>query len=321
MLSATSHLPTIAFFTVIELAQQRESAVRRGSHTQPRYNALRQQKRAAAQQPRISFTTSFPDWGTFNLLSGLRETLRLGRPPSLERQSMTLESICSASTHFPHEVEDTPTVSLNAYQDYVRALCSRHPSLSALSSFLTDPHARTSGCRAISLEFRSGAACADIRSIKHISRLRSEFERATKTNMEKPCDDHHQQIQGRILIIEDLTVEVVALLGTELAIDPLFLATHLHTVHRTGLRHQTPDDANLPSRLHQSDYINIAYHQSVTCNDVFPAGARFMTDTAINRKLVFLRATNIGLAQHRVSVVKLRQGDGFWLGKFVLSIL
>ena len=169
------------------------------------------------------------------------------------------------------------------------------------------------------MEFRAGVICPDIRPITNISCLRSEFSRATENHTEKPSDDSYLQIQGRILIIEDLTVEVMTMLGTELDVDPLFLATHLHTVYRTGMRHQPPDDANLPSRLHQSDYTNISYHQPVTCNDIFPSGAKFMTDTAVNRKLVFLRSTSIGLAQHRTSIIKLRKEGSFWLGMFLVS--
>lgn len=90
------------------------------------------------------------------------------------------------------------------------------------------------------------------------------------------------------MIIEDLTVDVIELLGCELDIDPLFLAMHLHTVYRTGMRHQTPDETTLPSRLHAHDYINISYHHPVMCDDVYPFGGRMIRDAAIDRKLVFL---------------------------------
>jgi hypothetical protein len=61
--------------------------------------------------------------------------------------------------------------------------------------------------------------------------------------------------------MRDLTVEVVELLGAELDIDPLFHTIHLHTVHRTGMRHQMPDESTLPSRLRSNDYINVSYHR------------------------------------------------------------
>jgi hypothetical protein len=231
---------------------------------------------------------------------------------------MTLKSICDAPWEYDPKPEDAPKPSLRAYQDYLRNLCVANPSLSTFSSVVAKPQARTFECCATAVEFRAGGT-SDIRSITNISCLRSEFSRATNNDMKRSIENLGSAVQGRILIIEDLTVDVITILGTELDIDPLFLATHLHTVHRTGMRHQTPDDATLPSRLHQSDYINISYHQPVTCTDVYPAGARFMTDTAVNRKLVFLRATNIGLAQHRTSIIKIRQEDNFWLGIFIWS--
>lgn len=231
---------------------------------------------------------------------------------------MTAKSICTATSDYPNSKE-AYTPALSTYQEYVQGLCFRYPSLSTLSSFLTNPKARTSACRATAVEFRAGVTSPDIRLIPDIGCLRSEFKIVAKKDVDTPTNDSTLDILGRILIIEDLTVETITLLGTELDIDPLFLATHLHTVHRTGMHHQTPDDANLPSRLHRNDYVNVSYHQPVTCNDIFPSGARFMTDTAINRKLVFLRGTSIGLAQHRVSVIKLKQEAGFWLGMFLVS--
>ncbi|CAN9378801.1 unnamed protein product [Alternaria alternata] len=232
---------------------------------------------------------------------------------------MTLKSICTAPSEYHLKHEDEYVPSLRAYQDYIRGLCLRNPSLSILSSILANPKARTSECCGTVMEFRVGATCPDIRQITNTSHLRSEFGSTIGNDTEKPSDDPNLQIQGRILLVEDLTVEVITILGTELDVDPLFLATHLHTVHRTGMRHQTPDDANLPSRLHQSDYVNISYHQPVTCNDTFPSGAKFMTDTAVNRKMVFLRSTSIGLAQHRASIIKIRQDGGFWLALMLVD--
>ncbi|USP77846.1 uncharacterized protein yc1106_05120 [Curvularia clavata] len=225
---------------------------------------------------------------------------------------MTVKSICAPPSDYSTR-EDAHIPSLRAYQKYIQDLCFRNPSLSTFSSFLVKPDTRKFVCRATALEFRAGVTGPNIRFIPDIDCLHSELRRAVNNETEKSNDQSNLAIQGRILLIEDLTAEMITVLGAELDIDPLFLATHLHTVHRTGMYHQTPDDANLPSRLHQSGYVNISYHQSVTCNDIFPSGARFMTDTAINRKLVFLRATKIGLAQRRVSIIKLKQEGGIWL--------
>lgn len=202
---------------------------------------------------------------------------------------------------------------LPTYTDYVQELCSRNPSLRTLHSFLINPNARSHGCQATALDFRHDTFTPKARPIYDMDQLIYEIRLKTSSSVGKEYPGADCQFHGRILIIEDLTAEIIQLLGSELDLDPLFLATHLHTVHRTGMRHQTPDDATLPSRLRGRDYLNVSYHQPVSSDVPYPSGSRFSLDTAIDRKLVFLRATNIGLVQHRVSIIKLRQNSSFWL--------
>jgi hypothetical protein len=205
--------------------------------------------------------------------------------------------------------------SYPTYTDYVQTLCTSNPSLLTLQSFLTNPKARSYGCHATALDFEQGLYVPIIRRISDIDCLSYEFEQRAIPHPNEKNPANSQHVQGRILIIEDLTVDVIQMIGCELDLDPLFLATHIHTTHRTDMRHQTPDDATLPSRVFDHDYVNISYHQPVTSDVAYPTGGRFSLDAAIDRKLVFLRATTIGLVQHRVSVVKVRRTPHFWLGK------
>jgi hypothetical protein len=207
--------------------------------------------------------------------------------------------------------EDAYSV-LPTYKDYIQALCVRNPSLKTLYSFLANPKARKNGCQATALDFRLGTSNPDCRQISDPDCL--IYEIRPKTEGEHLESEH--RIQGRVLIIEDLTAEIIQLLGSELDLDPLFLATHLHTVHRTGMQHQTPDDATLPSRLIDREYVNVSYHKPVTSDTAYPSGSRYSLDSAIDRKLVFIRSTSIGLAQHRVSIIKLRPSQDFWLCKY-----
>lgn len=225
---------------------------------------------------------------------------------------MTPKSVCTPPSGYYAELEDVYKVS-RSYTDYIQALCTRNPSLRNLYSFLANPRARKHGCLATALDFREGTSTPTSRRIPDMNYLSHEFAKKIDLDQreEKAIGD---SLQGRILIIEDLTVDIIQLVGSELDIDPLFLANHLHVVHRTGMRHQTPDDATLPSRLSQTDYVNISYHQPVTCDKAFPYGDKFTVDASINRKLVFLRATSIGLAQHRVSIIKIRRNPKLWIG-------
>lgn len=225
---------------------------------------------------------------------------------------MTLRSVC-VPPEYCTEIDVVYNKSAS-YKDYVQALCARNSSLLTLHDFLADPKARSQRCQATALDFFEGTDAPRTRPIPDVDCLSNEFRnKATADHRDgKECTE--DQPQGRILILEDLTVDIIEILGSGLDIDPLFLAMHLHTVHRRGMRHQTPDDATLPSRLYNSNFVNISYHQPVVCDDIFPAGDKFMMDAAIDRKLVFLRSTNIGLAQHRISVIKIQRGQPFWLG-------
>jgi hypothetical protein len=204
--------------------------------------------------------------------------------------------------------------SVSPYSEYVKALSHRNPCLLNLYNFLTYPKARKHGSRAAALDFRAGFEHPVTRSIADIGTLPAELHNKASTESGKG----KYPLQGRILIIEDLTKDVVELLGSTLEIDPLFFAMHLHTNHRTGMRQQTPDEATLPSRLINQNYMNFSYHRSITCENVDPFGGRLLRDTSIDRKLVFLRSTTIGLAQHCVSVMKIQLKNGFWLGVYFL---
>ncbi|KAF2118412.1 hypothetical protein BDV96DRAFT_629937 [Lophiotrema nucula] len=207
------------------------------------------------------------------------------------------------------EVEKPPLSTKRTYLEYVKSLCPRNPCLQALSAFLSQPKAARHNCQVAALDFRENVEHTISRSIADLNYLWGELQGTTKED--ELYQDH--RLQGRILIVEDLTRDVVELLGITLDIDPLFFALHLHTTHRTGMRHQTPDEATLPSRLLDQDYVNVSYHRPIECTTSTIAGGRFVRDIAIDRKLVFLRSTTIGLAQHCASIIKVQPKEDFWI--------
>jgi hypothetical protein len=204
------------------------------------------------------------------------------------------------------------------YRDYVAALCQRNPSLLTLKNFLCNPKARHHGCRMAALDFRKGLSKPTMRRIADIDYLPNELLGKADDDLTHKLEYSHP-FQGRIIILEDLTVDVVEILGAELDIDPLFFAMHLHTVHRTGMRHQMPDEATLPSRLRSNEYINISYHRPFTCdNEDFPAG-KWIRDAAVDRKVVLLRSTTIALASHCASIIKIQRSNGFWISIVIVD--
>ncbi|KAH8698175.1 hypothetical protein GQ44DRAFT_633179 [Phaeosphaeriaceae sp. PMI808] len=146
-----------------------------------------------------------------------------------------------------------------------------------------------------------------------------ELHRKSEHSSQGQENDYSHPIQGRVLIIEDLTVNVIELLGSELDIDPLFFAMHLHTVQRTGMRHQMPDEATLPSRLRSNDYINVSYHRPVICDNTDLSGGKWVRDTAVNRKVVLLRSTEIALASHSTSIIKVKRSKDFWIAIIIVD--
>lgn len=231
--------------------------------------------------------------------------------PTISHRSMSTSRELYTSFSRAHGELGKPYDLTPSYTDYVKALCLRNPCLLNLFSFLSYPSRRQHACHVAALDFRKNIDHPITRFIADIDYLPDELH-AAKCKEDEIY--HNHPLQGRILVIEDLTKDVVELLGSTLEIDPLFFAMHLHTIHRTGMRHQTPDEATLPSRLLDQNYMNFSYHRPITCDALAPFGGRLMRDTAIDRKLVFLRSTTIGLAQHCASVIKFELSSGFWIG-------
>lgn len=192
------------------------------------------------------------------------------------------------------------------YQAHVKAQCVLNPCLMNLYQFLSDPKEYEIACRICALEFHRGEDKPTMRPGISLGDLYDKSEARLFASDKKT-------LEGRILIIENPNRHLVERLGSKLNIDPLFFSLHLHTVHRTSSRYQTPDEATLPSRLLGQDFVNVSYHRSVVCDKNLPSRGRYLRISTVERKLVFLRSTKVGLAQHCVSVIRVRDLEGPWL--------
>lgn len=202
-----------------------------------------------------------------------------------------------------------------SYRDYVDVLCSRNPCLLNLLSFLNAPQTSSKKCQITALDFHKGKPYPSTRHLpQNIDLLPRELQGKSKGEGKEEDECRDRSLQGRILVIEDLTADVIELLGSSLDIDPLFFALHLHTTSRNDMLSQTPDEATLPSRLVSQDYMNTTYHRPLMCEKMPSARERLVRDMSVKRKLVFIRSTTIGLAQHCVSVIKVNKSSSFWIG-------
>lgn len=194
---------------------------------------------------------------------------------------------------------------MKPYRDYVKTQSIYNPCLFNLVDFLSNHAYSHRRCRVTALDFREGIKGLSSQISVALNDLPSKLQ---------GDDDLDNPLQGRIFIIEDLTEDVVELFGSELDIDPLFFAMHLHVDEKRELSHHTPSEATLPTRLLDRNYINMFYHRSVVTDDTHKQWARYLRNTVINRKLVLLPSTNLGLIQHCASVIRTKQKHSFWIG-------
>ncbi|KAI9656066.1 MAG: hypothetical protein M1821_005127 [Bathelium mastoideum] len=132
-------------------------------------------------------------------------------------------------------------------------------------------------------------------------------------------DQRHQSsdsILRAVVMVEDLTPNIVESLGITLDIDPLFFASHIDSL-RLSSDGETPDNAILPSRRRPRQYLNIHYHQAFIFNSLRNVEKKQLTlDANLARKFVPIMQTKkgtIALARRCVSVLRARWGS-FWIG-------
>lgn len=152
-------------------------------------------------------------------------------------------------------VEILPTAAMKTYQRYVELQSKRNPCLSTLCRFLADPKSSQYPSRAAVLEFVSGSSEPFHRTVQEDD-LYSVISQGDNGGWRTQKVD----IQGRIVIIEDVSRNIVETLGSSLNIDPLFFASYIYATYR-DITAQTPDLATLPSRTRH--FLNIQYHRTI----------------------------------------------------------
>lgn len=200
---------------------------------------------------------------------------------------------------------------MESYRDFVIAQSERNPSLKNLCKFLTDTATQPRlHCDITSLDFFDDGP--RIRSICTPDRLSISLR---DTWVRKGG------ARGRMLIIQDLTIEVVEILGSALDIDPLFFAAHLHSPW-PDISTQTPETAMLPSRIMSNPYINMHYHRTIKFDDIEIPKRKLFRNSNVHRKVMVLPKTKgvrLGLAQHCCSVFKSSNFGEQWTCKTFFS--
>lgn len=206
---------------------------------------------------------------------------------------------------------------METYKHFVEAQRVRNPCLLNICTFFSNPKPEERRPRIASLDFFDGEAIPRQQQVDAASLpdLLVGFHEIEDSDVYSICSDKKtpvgQSPSFRLLIVEDLSKEVVETLGSSLNIDPLFFALHIHSPKKT-LDTQTPDLATLPSRTRPRKYINIQYHRTVVFENAVPPANMLFRDANLDRKVIVLPwagTKRIGLAQHCVSVLHTKEND------------
>lgn len=192
------------------------------------------------------------------------------------------------------------------YDEFVSAQSERNPSIKNLLRFMRGNEKNISPCRLASLDFLSGspnptAYMVDEKGLEHL--LTPSGGKADP------------RLLGRTIIVEDLTKNVVETLGSNLRMDPLFFASHLHSPW-PDIALQTPDMALLPSRLKPETSLVMHYHRTIRFNNPELPLRKLLRTCNIHRKVMVLPKTKnvrIGLAQHSCSIFRTVLPNQIWI--------
>lgn len=190
------------------------------------------------------------------------------------------------------------------YQSYIAARARRNPCLQYLSKFLADGSQSRRKCRTACLKFSSSSSVPTSRilDLEDLAGLLQEIKR-------------NDSLRGRILIIEDLSKDVIELLGSILDIDPFFFASHINAL-QSDIITTKPYMATLPSTTKSRNFLNLHYHR-VLRFDLRPSQGTLLRDMNVPRKVTILpsiKNVEIGLARHCCSILRTMGKDGLWLG-------
>ena len=192
-----------------------------------------------------------------------------------------------------------------SYQSRVESLCWRYPHLRNLSDFLDkDVHHKLG--RIACLEFRKGSV--------------------TPTHRELKLDDvadcwrprKESDLQGQILIVEDLTKELIETLGSGLNIDPVFFARHVH-LSRTDESTCSGHARLLPSVTSKKPFITIYANLNIVFEATDnPPPPNLQCSSNVQRKIgilapAFTKGLYFGSVSRITSLIRIPLSHDTWI--------
>ena len=193
-----------------------------------------------------------------------------------------------------------------SYKSFVAVRTQRVPCLQNLLEFLQNETASQHACRIACLELSSKSGPLSRRNLD-LDDLKILLQNKTK---------ERSDLCGRLLIVEDLSSDIVETLGSLLNIDPLFFASHIDTFQE-DIATTRPSTATLPSSMMSQNFLNLPYQRVVEFESC-KSRQVLLRDMNVPRKVAILpplKGRYVGLVRHCCSILKTEGKDGLWLGK------
>jgi hypothetical protein len=147
-------------------------------------------------------------------------------------------------------------------------------------------------------------------------------------------ENYMQQSEGRgdllgqLLIVEDLSRDVIDVLGSNLHVDPKFFAHHLcaSRAEKTAVKGYA---YALPSVTRKRDYLNIQYARSIIFSGTeHPATPELLCSSNVRRKVTMTTAAHpatngefVGFVACQLSVSAIaRRSGNCWFGELMLQV-
>jgi hypothetical protein len=136
-------------------------------------------------------------------------------------------------------------------------------------------------------------------------------------NLQKSADG----LQGQVLIIEDLTKDVIKFVGSSLSLDPAFFASHIYEARRdVDILKKYPEQ--LPSTKKRGGFLSLTCYQAMEfCSPDSSVPKGLMCKSNVRRKVNFSEALNpssnqriVGMVQRKITATKTLTEAGIWLG-------
>lgn len=199
-----------------------------------------------------------------------------------------------------------------SYESSVAARAQGNTCLQNLVTFLRTHKNSQYACRVACLEFSSTDKPLRRRNLALTDLISLLNDKAEGTG----------NIRGRLLIVEDLSSEIIKTLGCLLKINPLFFASHIDTFQEdiTAMR---PWASVLPSTARSQNFLNLPYHRclELRLEDLLNKDG-LLRDMNVPRKVAILprlKGVDIGIARHCCSILKTQSKDGLWLGLILID--